>query len=90
MTQTIQNGISNLENLFAVNVFQIPQYQRAYSWENDHWESFLEDLRQQVIAQENSPTKEYFLGTFLLHEDSRVGNRITNIVDGQQRIVKVT
>jgi uncharacterized protein with ParB-like and HNH nuclease domain len=86
MTQTIQNGISNLENLFAVNVFQIPQYQRAYSWENDHWESFLEDLRQQVIAQENSPTKEYFLGTFLLHEDSRVGNRITNIVDGQQRM----
>jgi hypothetical protein len=30
MNQTIQNGISSLENLFAVNAFRIPQYQRAY------------------------------------------------------------
>lgn len=86
MTQTIQNGINSLENLFAVNTFRIPQYQRAYSWEVDpHLEAFLEDLRQQVCTQENAPDKHYFLGTLLLHEE-RTGRRVVNIVDGQQRM----
>src|ERR1039458_8282416 len=31
----MQNTIHSLEDLFAVNNFQIPQYQRAYSWEED-------------------------------------------------------
>jgi len=86
-SQTIQNGISSLENLFAVNTFRIPQYQRAYAWEEDpHLEAFLEDLRQQVNTQIKSPEKHYFLGTLLLHEeDIGGGNRIVNIVDGQQR-----
>ncbi len=88
MTQTIQNGISSLENLFAVNTFRIPQYQRAYSWEeNPHLEAFLEDLRQQVNTQKKSPEKQYFLGTLLLHEEDRgAGGRVINIVDGQQRM----
>lgn len=88
MTQTIQNGISSLENLFAVNTFRIPQYQRAYSWEAEpHLEAFLEDLRQQVSTQRKSPEKHYFLGTLLLHEEETGGGRrIVNIVDGQQRM----
>ncbi len=88
MAQNIQNGISSLENLFAVNNFQIPQYQRAFSWESDpHLEAFLEDLRQQVITQRKSPGKHYYLGTFLLHKED-LGDRgaIVNIVDGQQRM----
>jgi hypothetical protein len=88
MTQTIQNGINSLENLFAVNTFRIPQYQRAYSWEEDpHLEAFLEDLRQQVSTQKKSPNKHYFLGTFLLHEEEiGAGRNVVNIVDGQQRM----
>lgn len=88
MSQTIQNGINSLENLFAVNVFRIPQYQRAYSWEAEpHLEAFLEDLRQQVNTQKKSPDKQYFLGTLLLHEEDRgAGGRVVNIVDGQQRL----
>lgn len=88
MTQTIQNGISSLENLFAVNTFRIPQYQRAYSWEDEpHLETFLEDLRQQVGTQAKFPEKHYFLGTLLLHEeDVGAGQRMVNVVDGQQRM----
>ena len=88
MNQTIQNGISSLENLFAVNAFRIPQYQRAYSWEEEpHLEAFLEDLRQQVNTQTKFPEKHYFLGTLLLHEeDIGGGQQIVNIVDGQQRM----
>ena len=88
MTQTIQNGITSLENLFAVNSFRIPQYQRAYSWvEDPHLEAFLEDLRQQVNTQKKTPEKSYFLGTLLLHEeDVGGGRRVVNVVDGQQRM----
>lgn len=104
MTQSIQNGITTLENLFAVNTFRIPQYQRAYSWEKDpHLEAFLEDLRQQVSTHQKAPSledlpqpasthqvtpkKQYFLGTFLLHEqDIGNGRNVVNIVDGQQRM----
>ena len=88
MTQNIQNGINSLENLFAVNTFRIPQYQRAFSWEETpHLEAFLEDLRQQVVTLKRSPNKHYYLGTFLLHkEDLGEGGEIVNIVDGQQRM----
>lgn len=88
MTQTIQNGISSLENLFAVNSFRIPQYQRAYSWvEDPHLEAFLEDLRLQVNTQKKNPEKSYFLGTLLLHEeDVGGGRRVVSVVDGQQRM----
>lgn len=84
----MQNTIHSLEALFAVNAFRIPQYQRAYSWEESpQLEAFLEDLRQQVGTQTKSPTKHYFLGTFLLHEEEIGGGRRTvNIVDGQQRM----
>lgn len=88
MNPTIQNGISNLENLFAINIFRIPQYQRAYSWVQDpHLEAFLEDLRLQVNTQKKNPEKNYFLGTLLLHEeDIGGGRRVVNVVDGQQRM----
>jgi len=84
----MHNTIHSLEDLFAVNTFQIPQYQRAYSWEEDpHLEAFLEDLRQQVTTQKKSPNKHYFLGTFLLHEEETgAGGKVVNIVDGQQRM----
>jgi hypothetical protein len=88
MTQDKKQGLHTLEDLFALTVFRIPQYQRAYSWEVEpHLEAFLDDLRQQVGAQQKSPSKQYFLGTFLLHEENDGGDRmVVNIVDGQQRM----
>src|SRR5205823_14971454 len=81
------NTIYNLEDLFSISAFRIPQYQRAYSWEEDpQLEVFLDDLRQQAATQKKSPTKQYFLGTFLLHEEEIGGKKFVNIVDGQQRI----
>ena len=84
----MQNTIHSLADLFLVNRFQIPQYQRAYSWEQEpHLEAFLEDLRQQATTIKKSPNKRYFFGTFLLHEeDVGSGKKVVNVVDGQQRI----
>jgi len=83
----MQNTIHSLEDLFAVNTFRIPQYQRAYSWEREpHLEAFLDDLRQQVRIQSKARSKHYYLGTLLLHEEIGNGRHEVNIVDGQQRL----
>ena len=80
----MENTIHSLENLFKLSCFTIPQYQRAYTWdESPHIEEFLTDLRQQALAQKENIRKTYFLGTFLLHEISK--NHV-HIVDGQQRL----
>lgn len=84
----MQNGIHRLQDLFKLAVFYVPQYQRAYSWvEDPHLEAFLEDLRQQVQAAHQSPGKQYFLGTLLLHyQNQRLDFEHYHIVDGQQRL----
>ena len=39
-TQATIKALFGMESLH----FEIPKYQRAYSWERDQWEQFLEDL----------------------------------------------
>lgn len=76
--------IQTLKDIFSLQRFKIPQYQRAYSWEvKPHLQTFLEDLRQHIEALAANPQKQYFLGTLLLHDE---GAGIANVVDGQQRL----
>ena len=55
--------------------FEIPKYQRAYSWEEEQWEQFLEDLKD---AESN-----YYLGHFLFESN---GDGRYFVIDGQQRL----
>jgi Protein of unknown function DUF262/Protein of unknown function (DUF1524) len=80
----MENTTHSLENLFKLSSFSIPQYQRAYAWEEEpHLTAFLTDLRQQAAAQLASPEKDYFLGTLLLHQ---LPSGKVHVVDGQQRM----
>ena len=80
----MNNSALPLQDLFKLKAFQVPPYQRAYAWEKErHLPVFLQDLRQQAEARARDPSKEYFLGTLLLHE--REGNQV-DIVDSQQRL----
>ena len=80
----MENSTDTLEAQFKLKSFNIPQYQRAYSWEIDpHLEAFVGDLRQQAEARKTNPEKDYFLGTLLLHA-TNAGK--VDVVDGQQRL----
>lgn len=57
--------------------FEIPSYQRAYSWEEKQILQFLEDL----ISVEN----QYYLGHFLFETKDNEENTLL-IIDGQQRL----
>ncbi|CAA6677369.1 MULTISPECIES: DUF262 domain-containing protein [unclassified Lentimonas] len=80
----MENSTDTLEAQFTLKAFNIPQYQRAYSWEKEpHLEAFVSDLRQQAVARIKNPEKDYFLGTLLLHATK--ADRV-DVVDGQQRL----
>ncbi len=63
--------------------YEIPVYQRAYSWTKPNWTTFLEDLIEQLEG-DNS----YFYGNILLETIKR--NRKYEIIDGQQRVTTLT
>ena len=63
--------------------YEIPVYQRAYSWEKQNWKTFLEDLLEQIQGD-----NDYFFGNLLLEVISK--NRKYEIIDGQQRVTTLT
>ncbi len=71
-----------VKDLFSDDFFfEVPNYQRPYSWESEQWEELFDDLYN--CERE----KEYFLGTLILQKKSEIGTGCKyDIIDGQQRI----
>lgn len=64
----------------ADSFYQIPRYQRPYSWGDEQLEKLWDDL---IEAYENDD--EYFLGSIITAKASDSANYL-DIVDGQQRL----
>ncbi len=62
---------------------EIPFFQRAYVWDTEQWQRFLEDMRMVSITQ-----KPYFLGSVILKQQETASNKdaILTVIDGQQRL----
>lgn len=71
---------TNIEKFFRDN-YQIPIYQRAYSWDKAQWSVFLADLQEAAKG-----SNHYFFGNVLLEKDI---NDMHDIIDGQQRITTI-
>ena len=63
--------------------YEIPVYQRAYSWDKKNWDMFLEDIVEQLNGDNN-----YFYGNILLETIKK--DRNYEIIDGQQRLTTLT
>jgi len=61
--------------------FRVPEYQRPFSWDNDHFEDLIQDI---ITANRD---QEYFLGTIVLHHREEAGHY--DVVDGQQRLTSL-
>ena len=83
----MQCCITNIKNLMTNGVrFQIPCYQRHYSWSEDDCAVLLDDI--QALAKEHSADNEevqHFMGSIVVQKD--LPNSIWQIIDGQQRLV---
>jgi hypothetical protein len=60
--------------------YEIPPYQRPYSWKKEHVQQFLEDIWEAYEVSD----KEYFIGSLIAIEKEK--NQRYEVVDGQQRL----
>ena len=71
-----------ISKLFSEDFFfRVPEYQRPFSWEDDHFDALINDLADADRSQ------EYFLGTIVLQ---RKTDNNYDIVDGQQRLTALS
>jgi len=66
--------------LFSTSAFEVPQFQREYSWQVDEVTDFWNDLRSNIDSD------SYFLGLVILTERKHR----KDVVDGQQRLITLT
>jgi Protein of unknown function DUF262 len=66
--------------LLSSSTFEVPQFQREYSWERDQVEEFWTDLRNSLESV------SYFMGLIILTDE---GGR-KHVVDGQQRLITLS
>ncbi|WP_283428070.1 DUF262 domain-containing protein [Shimia sagamensis] len=80
MKTGLDANASSAGSLFSSSVFEVPPFQREYSWSNDEVKEFFGDI-QGALDQDS-----YFLGLVIITEEKTR----RQIVDGQQRIVTLS
>lgn len=81
--KNIEAKETQVGDLFSENfLFNIPIYQRPFSWGEDNFDQLFQDLYDSFTRQE-----EYFLGSLLLQTCSP---KLYDLVDGQQRMTALT
>jgi hypothetical protein len=79
-----------LSNLLEGKLFQIPDYQRGYAWEEKQWKDFVQDIDALIDDKITS----HYTGTIVIYQridkpTEQYGTKrleIVDIVDGQQRL----
>ncbi|ARD44451.1 DUF262 domain-containing protein [Colwellia sp. PAMC 21821] len=88
--KTLEAHEYSLKGVFCDDYsFEIPGYQRPYSWEVEQAETLVDDLLQ-FLAEQPKNIKEaspYFLGSIVLIKPD---GALSQVVDGQQRLTTLT
>lgn len=72
---------SKLTTVFADSkTYEIPKYQRPYSWSEEHTHQLLDDTYEAYVNKD----REYFIGSLITIEKDK--DKRFEIVDGQQRL----
>lgn len=71
--------------------FEIPRFQRDYSWEKTHYQEFLDDMLESIsFEKDEAIISSYFFGTMLFIGSLDRAGGVLKVVDGQQRLTTVT
>jgi len=95
------SGAKCLIDVLRSDAFQVPDFQRDYSWRQEHWEEFWADVRKAkqnerlflgavILLKEpsaDSGTSEEFIDT---GQPEEVSSSTWSVVDGQQRIATLS
>ncbi len=63
--------------------YNIPKFQRDYSWESQQWD----DLWQDILLILNNEENEHYMGYLVLQTSD---NKIHTVIDGQQRLTTLS
>ena len=76
----IEANDKEIQDIFSLGYFNIPRFQRPYSWNHEEVESFWDD----IILEK---TENYFIGSMVVYQTKKP---YFGIVDGQQRLTTIT
>ena len=80
---------NTIKGLFGgTRVYQIPRFQRDFSWDKKNYEEFFEDMLSQILFNDNFSTSEYYLGNMLFLGEKN--KELVEVIDGQQRLTTIT
>lgn len=76
--------ISQIFSIDDKTMYQIPKYQRKYTWGQNEWNLLFND-----IIENNDG---YFLGSSITvsTNNNLLGNRVAEVIDGQQRLTTLS
>ena len=88
----------SFHDIFGEKVqYEIPFFQRGYSWEKENWEQLLNDIQENILDEFEGEKKfdeiEFFFGSIVIAE--RTQQPLPNmprhflVIDGQQRLTTV-
>ena len=63
--------------------YEIPKFQRDYTWEAEHWDDLWQDIRALLANEDN----EHYMGYLVLQTSN---NKEFQIIDGQQRLTTMS
>lgn len=63
--------------------YQVPLYQRDYSWKDEQWD----DLWDDILAVRNQENRVHYMGAIVLQN---LNNKQYSIIDGQQRLATLS
>lgn len=83
----IQANSLNLDKIIVdkERFYQIPNYQRPYSWDKDNIAELIGDLSSSFLEQKE---EEYFCGSLVLVKNDK--DKRFDVIDGQQRLTTFT
>ena len=84
MDTPLNASSSTAGTLFSSNIFEIPRFQREYSWGVDEVKDFWSDLKSSIESD------AYFLGLVILTKPVKDNAERKFVVDGQQRIITLS
>lgn len=82
-----------LTSLFSAGLYQIPDYQRGYAWEEKQWKDFIQDV-DALVEDSNFSISSHYTGTVVVYcrrggVEKEYGTKrfpVKDVVDGQQRL----
>lgn len=82
----IEANVISIKNFFHLGSFDIPHYQRAYSWTEIEVKTLVNDLHDAFKRNLNST---YLLGSITTIQEQHISDKF-EVLDGQQRLITLS